>query len=371
MSHDRSHHSTETAIIFVLDDLLVTLDDHRPILLSLLVCSAAFNLVNHPILRCHLKHCLGISNVVYEWFLSYLSDHSQCVAISNVTSPASPLTCSVPQGLVLGPILFTIYTLTLGDIIRSHHTCFYQYTDDSQLYLACDNSESSSTEDALSKLETCIDDIRRLRPNNRLKLNDSKTEFLFIHSKFGKHPANPTITISQDKIPPAPTTRNLRVLFDEYLTLKPHVASLCKSAFFQIHQIGRIRKFLPTPTAKTVVHSIVTSRLDYCNGALAGLPDCDIAKLQSAQNTATHLISLTKKHDHITPILIELHWLPVCQCILFKVLVIMYKAINGLALYYISELINIHTPNRSTLLSQTPPVCPLLQDHLLWIQGFL
>ncbi len=117
--------------------------------------------------------------------------------------------------------------------------------------------------------------------------------------------------------------------------------------FFQIHWIDRIRKFLTTPVAKMAVHSIVTLRLDYCNGALAGLPDCDMAKLQSAQNSAAHLISLTRKRDHITPVLVELHWLTVRQCILFKVLVIMYKAINGLAPPYITDLINIHTPSRS------------------------
>ena len=172
-------------------------------------------------------------------------------------------------------------------------------------------------------------------------INDSKTEFLFIRSKFGKHPTNPTITIGQDKITPAPTARNLGVVFDEHLTLKPHVASLCKSAFFQIHQIGQIRKFLMTATAKTVVHSIVTSRLDYCNGALAGLPDCEFC------HSVACLTTLTKNHDHITPVLVRLHWLPVCQCILFKVLVITYKAINGLASSYISDLISIHMPSRS------------------------
>ncbi len=174
-----------------------------------------------------------------------------------------------------------------------------------------------------------------------------RLEFLFIRSKFGKHPTNPTITIGQDEITPAPTARNLGVVFDEHLTLTPHVASLCKSAFFQIHWIGQIRKFLTMPADKTVIHSIVTSRLDYCNGALVGLPDSDIAKLQSALNSAAHLITLTRKCNHITPVLVELHWLPVCQHILFKVLVITYKAINGLAPSYISDLINIHMPSRS------------------------
>ncbi len=84
-----------------------------------------------------------------------------------------------------------------------------------------------------------------------------------------------------------------------------------------------------------------------CICALAGLPDYDIAKLQPAQNSAARLITLTKKRDHITPILVELHWFPVCQHIPFKVLVIRYIAINGLAPSYTSDLINIHMPSRS------------------------
>ncbi len=177
----------------------------------------AFNLVNHPILLHHLKHCLGISVIAYDWFQPCLSDCSQCVAISNVKSWASTLTCGVPRGSVLGPILFTIYTLPLGDIIHSHHTGFHLYADDSQLYPACDNSESSSIKVALTKLETCIDDIRQWMPNNHLKLNDNKTEFLFICSKFGTHPTNPKITIGLDEIAPASTARNIGVVFDELL----------------------------------------------------------------------------------------------------------------------------------------------------------
>ncbi len=149
--------------------------------------------------------------------------------------------------------------------------------------------------ETFTKLETCIGDIRWWMVNNHLELNDSKTEFLFVRSKFGKHPTKPTITIGEDKIPPAATARNFRVLFDKHLTLKPHVASLCKSAFFHIHRNGGIRKFLTTPAAKTVVHAIITFRLDYCNGIFMGLPDCDDAKLQSARNSAACLIYLTHK----------------------------------------------------------------------------
>ena len=125
------------------------------------------------------------------------------------------------------------------------------------------------------------------------------------------------------------------------------VSSICKSAFFQIRRVSRIRKFLTIPAAKTIVHSLIASRLDYCNSALVGLPDCDISKLQSAQNVAARLVTATKKHDHITPILIELHWLPIRQCILYKILFLVYKGLHGLAPPYISALLVPHTPTRN------------------------
>ena len=118
-------------------------------------------------------------------------------------------------------------------------------------------------------------------------------------------------------------------------------------AYYQIHRIRRIRKFLTSPAAKTIVHSLVASRLDYCNSVLAGLPDNIIQKLQSVQNSAARLVCHVKKHDHITPVLKNLHWLPFRQGILFKVLVVTYKALHGLAPKYISDLVEPYVPRRS------------------------
>ena len=111
--------------------------------------------------------------------------------------------------------------------------------------------------------------------------------------------------------------------------------------------MSRIHKFLKIPAAKTIVHSLIASRLDYCNSVLTGIPNCDISKLQSAQNAAVRLVMNTKKHDHITPILMELHWLPICHHILFKILVLIYKGLHGLAPPYISALLIPYIPTRT------------------------
>ncbi len=160
----RPRHSTETALICVIGDLLMALDNHRPALLSLLDCSVALDLVSHRILLGCLEQCLWVSGSALQSYILYVTDRSQCVSIMGTKSPPSPLSCDVIQRLVIGPILFTIYTLPLVDIIRFHHAGFQVSADDSQLYLACDNTEPESVAHALLRLEACMmeaDDIHQ------------------------------------------------------------------------------------------------------------------------------------------------------------------------------------------------------------------
>ncbi len=184
-------------------------------------------------------------------------------------------------------------------------------------------------------------------PQNGLKLNDGKTEYLFLHSRNLAKPIPPSITIGDEAIVPSNSAKNLGVIFDDTLSLKPHITAICKSTFYQLCRISRIRRFLTLPAAKTLVHSFVSSRLDYCNSVLAGLPDSDIQKLQCVQNAAAHLITHSKKYDHFTPVLVDLHWLPVMFWMLFKVLVLTYCALEGTAPSYIQSLLNHYTPNRA------------------------
>ena len=102
---------------------------------------------------------------------------------------------------------------------------------------------------------------------------------------------------------------------------------------------------------KMVLHASVTSRIDYCDGRLYGLPDCEIAKLQNVQNAAARLLMSCKKYDHITPVLVNLHWLPVRYRINFKILLLTFKAVYGMAPSYITDLIHTKTNTRFLLRS--------------------
>ena len=141
--------------------------------------------------------------------------------------------------------------------------------------------------------------------------------------------------------------RDLGVTFDSTLTLHNHINNICRSGSLSLHQIGKIRKFITQEYAERIVHAFVSSKLDYCNGILYGLPQNQIQKLQRLQNSAARLVTRTKKSEHITPVLINLHWLPVQQRIIFKLLLNTYKALKGLAPDYLSTLLTVYKPARS------------------------
>jgi len=148
-------------------------------------------------------------------------------------------------------------------------------------------------------------------------------------------------------IAPVSSVRNLGVVFDTNMTMVPHVNALCRSARYHIKNIGKIRRFLDRDSCERIVHAFVTSRLDLNNALLTGIAGDTVTKLQSVQNIAARVITRTHVRDHITPILMDLHWLPVRWRIHYKVLLQAYKAQHGLAPNYISELLQPYQPSRA------------------------
>ena len=123
-----------------------------------------------------------------------------------------------------------------------------------------------------------------------------------------------------------------------------HVNKLCQSASFALRAIGQIRKYLNRSSSEKLVHAFVTSRLDYCNCLLYGLPDKLISKLQRIQNSAARLVTCAKKRDHISQVIRDLHWLPVKKRIMFKLLLIVYKSLHNAAPTYLSGLLKPYHP---------------------------
>ena len=129
------------------------------------------------------------------------------------------------------------------------------------------------------------------------------------------------IKVGSSEITPSSQVRNLGCWLDSNLYMRDHNTNVCKAAFFYLHKIRRIKKYLSRDSLLTLVHAFITSRLDYCNALLYGLPNEQIAKLQRVRNAAARLIMDIGKYSHITPAPYELHWLPVQARIHFKILI--------------------------------------------------
>ena len=189
-------------------------------------------------------------------------------------------------------------------------------------------------------MSACISDVRSWMIKNKLKINDDKTEFLLITSPCTKLIDDVYISIGQKNISisTSKSCKSLGVMFDHHVSMDVQLKNICRSALFRIRNVSAIRHLLPSVAAQ-LMHSLVTSRLDYCNSILYGLPDCKINRLQRVQNIAARVVSRCSKYDHITPILKSLHWLPVKMRILFKILLLAYNCVNGLAPEYMCDLL--------------------------------
>ncbi len=133
----------------------------------------------------------------------------------------------------------------------------------------------------------------------------------------------------------------------QQLVFEKHISNVTKTAFFHLRNIAKQRNMLPVSDAEKLVHAFMTSRLDYCNALLGGCPASSINKLQVVQNAAARVLTRSRKYDHITPILQSLHWLPIKYRISYKILLLTYKALNGLAPAYLTSLLSHYNPSRS------------------------
>ena len=230
------------------------------------------------------------------------------------------------------------------DIVKSHDIACMMYADDTQIYLTLKQDNMSNV---LLKLEACVKDINNWSTTNGLKLNEGKTEILHFTSRFRSCIPISQFVFDNHNINPVSSARNLGVIFDKHLTMSNHVNLICKTASFALHKISSIRKYLDQKTTETLVHSLVMSRIDSCNSLLFGLPESQINKLQRLQNSAARLVTRTRPRDPITPILRNLHWLPVHARIKFKILILTFHCLQSTAPVYLQDLVQKYTPNRN------------------------
>jgi len=275
-----------------------------------------------------------------------LNGRTEYVALGKAKSHTHNVTCGVPQGSVLGPTLFSIYMLPLGKVISRHGISFHRYADDTQLNLR--TTPTSSAPLPASTLNTCLEEIEAWMKLNFLQLNSSKTEAILIGTPHQlRFSTISSITFSGQNITLSTSVTNLGVKIDSQLTYDTHIKHLCKTSFYHLKNIAKLRPTLNLADAEKLIHAFVSSRLDYCNALLIGISGKSIQRLQYIQN---RILMRVRKHDHITPILKSLHWLPVPLRIEYKVSLLTHQCIHGHAPLYLQELLQ-HQSSSSTLRS--------------------
>ena len=284
-------------------------NDKKVTLLALLDLSAAFDCVDHDIILSTLQSRFGLDGIVLAWIRSFLSGRVQRVCFGDCLSAVLLLIYGVPQGSVLGQLLFLLYTAEVFAIIEALQLTGYSYADDTQVYISVPAGE---TQHASARLAECVQRLDRWMAHNRLKLNADKAQLLWLGtrhqlSKFATSRLLLQTAASTSMVDIVPTAANLGVVFDDQLTMADHISLVCRSGYFQLRQLRTIRRLLTTDATRALVQAFVSCRLDYCNSLLAGVADDHICRLQLLQNAAARLVAGARRCDHISPVLTELH----------------------------------------------------------------
>ena len=324
----KSFHSTETALLTIQNDIYAAMETGKVTALTLLDLSAAFDTMDHDLLLNRLSEWFGVEGNALKWITSYLKNRFQSVSIQGSSSNPIELLFGVPQGSVLGPLLFIMYTTPLSTVLaKSKDISHHLYADDTQVY----NSFNTSTCDSsIKNLQNSLVSAQDWMFQNKLKLNPDKTEFVLIGNKSQrqKFTSKFPISILGNQLTPTPLAKNLGVTLDSDFNFQRQINNTVSSCYYHIRDFRRIRKHLTRDAAISVANALVGSRLDYCNSLLYNAPVVWLSKLQRVQNTLARIVTRSSRNTSISPVLKDLHWLPIRSRISFKIGLIVYKALK-------------------------------------------
>ena len=329
-SGNKKWHSTETSLVASTDTILEAIDKRKLTAVVYLDMSKAFDSINHGILLRKLK-AIGLAPSAISWFNSYLSQRSQVVRINAELSDALPVMCRVPQGSVLGALLFSIYVNDLPAVSEVCSTACY--VDDTKLILSFTVDECYATEDKINA------DLQRIRDwcfENYLLLNPDKTKLMVFGSQqmICKLPSFKLSFLGKELLP-TDSVKDLGVIFDPTLSFDSHITALAATCISRLAQINRAKHAFNSNLLVNIINALVFSRLFYCSTVWSNTSDKNLRKLQHVQNFAARIISGERKFDHITPVLRELRWLTVKQQLYLRDAVFTFKCMTGCAPDYL------------------------------------
>ena len=309
--------------------------------------SAAFDTVSHELLLTVLKEQFGINGVALDWYENYLKPRCFKVCINGMYSIQKTMDFSVPQGSTQGSYLFICYASTLNEIASKSLT-LNGFADDHSIRKSFKPTEPkgnssfvhTNEDDTITIMEKSMLDIKSWMDAVKFKLNETKTEFVYFG---GRHQLvktqRDTININGEIIQCTNKIKYLGGHLDSSLTFKDHIIAKSKAATINIIKIRNIRKYLNQDTCHKPVITLVLSHLDFLNSLLSGLPVSSIKILQKVQNSAARVVLGKNANYSSTENTKQLHWLPIKQCIDYKVLTLVNKCQYQKAPNYLQDLL--------------------------------
>ena len=275
---------------------------------------AAFDTVDHRILLDRLAHDYGIRGRVIQWIESYLTGRSQFVRYNGVTSKTVPVTSGVPQGSVLGPIFVISYSTEVVAIVQHQGFKVHTFADDLQIY---ESTAQNGAADLMARMSLCIECVASWMSSNRLRLNPSKTELIWLdrRSRRSQHCDGFNMTVYGADVRPVDCVRGIGVLIDSNMTLMNHGQQCGWHLLLSAMPVT----YHPTDAAHSLVQALIHTRIDYCNGLLAAGPKYLHEKLQSVLRAATRLVLQLPHLSSVSGIMRgQLHWLEMPDRVRFK-----------------------------------------------------
>ena len=337
----RSHYSTEHAVLSIIDQVQLAIEDHDYSCGIFLDFSKAFDTVNLQILLTKRDY-FGIRGVVKDWFTSYLRKRTQFVSLGAVTSDIQPVSCGVPQGSVLGPLLFLIY-------VNDFHNCsklldFHLFADDANLFLQHRyiNMLESLINSELEKVHTWL-------CANRLSLNIDKSNFVIFRPIQRKLPKQVILSINNQMLTQETSIRYLGVYIDYNANWKTRITYISKKVKRSIGILSKLLNFISTKILLSLYYALVEPFLNYCIIAWDGAYRTTLQPLFILQKKALRIITFTSFNEHSSPLFKDLRVVKLFDIIALQLAVFMYKFHNKLLPpvfdHYFNPVRNVHSYN--------------------------
>ena len=331
-SGNKQWHSTETSVIQTTDEILNAIDKKKLTAVVLLDLSKAFDSIDHQILLAKLQD-IGASRPAIKWLGSYLTSRYQFVRINTTLSTKLPVSSGVPQGSILGPLLFNIY---VNDLPSVPENCTSQcYVDDTKLLMSFQLRDQHET---IEKMNKDLLSIRNWCFDNQLLLNPDKTKLVIFGSRqMTAKVSDFRLFLLGKELEPVKAARDLGVTLDSNLTYNEHIVSTVSSCMSRLGQINRVKHIFNKHALIIIINALVFSKLFYCSSVWSNTTQTNLDKLQAVQNFACRILSGAKKFDHITPLLKDLRWLPIRQQLYFRFAVLVFKCMTSCAPEYLTS----------------------------------